>query len=126
MSVVLTVQRNVKLDSEQFIAASEDFTGTSGDKISAAVPALSTNWPLPGWGGFDGDNLKSIWMTPDVACAVKFIHGAGSVDFTIVAGGTLLWCDTDAADNPFDSLDITGMTITCTALCTIVGRTCVG
>ena len=126
MSEVMTVQRNVKLDSEQYLTSSEDFTGTSGGKISAAVPALSTDWPLPGWGGFDGDNLKTIWMTVDVAATVKFIHGAGSVNMTIPAGGTFLWCDTDAAANPFVGLDITGLTITCTAACALQGRYCIG
>lgn len=127
MSVVLTVQRNVKLDSEQYNTSSEDYTGTSGDKISVAVPALSTSWPVPGWGGFQAAHLKAIWFTSDVACTLTFTAaGTVSVPITLLAGGTFLWTDTDGGANPFGTDDIIGLEITCTAAANIVGRTCVG
>jgi hypothetical protein len=125
MSVVLTVQRNVKLDSEQYNTSTEDYTGTSGDKISIAVPALSTNYPLPGWGGFQAASLKVIWITADTAVTLSFVSGTHSYDFSLVAGGTFLWTDTDAVANPFGTDDITALEFTCTALCNVVGRTCV-
>ncbi|MFA5037680.1 MAG: hypothetical protein WC479_10955 [Candidatus Izemoplasmatales bacterium] len=127
MSVVLTVQRNVKLDSEQYNTSSEDYTGTSGDKISVAVPASSTNWPLPGWGGFHAADLQAIWFTSDVACTLTFGTAATAhYPITLLAGGTFLWTNTDGGANPFGTDDITDLEITCTAAANIIGRTCVG
>ena len=120
MSVVLTVVRNVRLDSEQYVTSSVDYDGESGEKVSAIIPALSIDHAVV-FGGFDPASLKAIWFTADVACTIGFVSGTGVVDVTLAAGGVLLWTDTDGVACPFDEV-ITSLTVTCTLLCTITGR----
>jgi hypothetical protein len=124
--VIMTVQRNVRLDSETFLQSSEDFSGSSGEKVAETIPASSTNFPIAGWGGFDSAYLKSIWFSADQDCTLAFVSGTHSYDFNLLANGTFLWCDTDGFTNPFGGEEITALEVTCTAATELLGRICVG
>jgi len=121
MSVVLTVARNVKMDSEQYITSSIDYTGSDGTKISKLCLA-STTTVVP-FGGFDPASLKAIYFTSDVAVDLVFTNGTAGISIPVGAGGCFLWTDTDGSVVPFD-IEITGLEVVVAGLvaANVVGR----
>jgi len=120
MSVVMTCVKNVKFDSEQFQTSSIDHTGVAGEKISAAIPALSTNYAvsIP---NFTPSDLLAFWISADQACSIFLITGTGADEIQLDAGNSWLW-EYGQAWPWDDAEEVTGLEVTCTALTNIVGR----
>jgi len=123
MSVIMTLVRNVRLGSEQYQVASEELDGESGTQTSVTVPALAVEAPVS-FPGFVASELVGIWFNTSQPCTLHFVHGAGSVDVTLAAGGTLCWSNTDHQPNPFVGLEITDLEVSVpgSVAAVIVGR----
>lgn len=119
MAVRMTVQRNVRMDSEPYNNSSVDYDGESGEKVSAVVPALSTNHPIF-FGGFDPDALQAIWFKTTADATLDFVMGTHALSIVLDAGGVFLWT-VESGSVPFDA-EVTALEVSCTDETTITGR----